>query len=488
MADNSQAFNETLQNAIQLHVSGDVDKAIGLYHNLLDEHPDHPDLWHLLGVAVHQKGDNRLAVQLITMALSIKNDVADYHNNLGMALRGLGQEETAEQSFRSAIRLNPQHTKALGNLASLCRHAGDIASGLDYARQAAAIAGSDPEALNNLGNAQKDAGLVGDSLTSYQRAVELDPDFALAHWNLSLALLSAGRYEEGFREISWRWRWPKFPGRRATFDQQEWAGDNLNGRTLLLYPEQGLGDMLFMLRFAPAPESNGGRIILELPKELIPLAEESHLADEIRCPMGTPSPFDVHAPLMDIPRLCELRGPDLFRTTPYIRAPSHLHLTWKNKLNHYDGLKIGLNWSGNPSSPVEQRRRLPVGQLMSLAEDTRIIWFSLQRGKPPDSPLPADFPIVDTGPASLEDTAGMISALDLVITSDTAVAHLAGALGKPVWVLLHHDPDWRWSNGETTPWYPSARLFRQTSPGDWTPVIAAVRAGLHQHIRAMRDK
>ena len=488
MADSRQAFNTTLDNAVRLHVSGEIDHAIGLYHSLLDEHPDHPDLWHLLGVAVHQRGDNRLAVRLITMALTIKNDVADYHNNLGIALRGLGQEESAERSFRSAIRLNPQHARALSNLASACRNAGDIASGLDYARQAATIAGSDPEAFNNLGNAEKDAGLVGDSLTSYQRAIELDPDFALAHWNLSLALLSTGRFEEGFSEISWRWRWPKFPGRRAAYDQQEWAGDNLNGRTLLLYPEQGLGDMLFMLRFAPAPVSSGSRIILELPEELIPLAEESHLADEILGSTGARSSFDVHAPLMDIPRLCRLSGPDLFRTTPYLRAPSHVHVTWKNKLSHYDGLKIGLNWSGNPSSPVEKRRRLPVNQLVSLAEDTRIIWFSLQRGKTPASPLPADFPIVNTGPASLEDTAGMISALDLVITSDTAVAHLAGALGKPVWVLLHHDPDWRWSSGKSSPWYPSARLFRQTSPGDWTPVIAAVRADLQQQMRAMKNK
>ena len=146
MADPSQAFTATLQNAIQLQVSGDLDQAIGLYYNLLDEHPDHPDLWHLLGVAAMQKGDNRLAVQLIGMALSIKNDVADYHNNLGIALREQGQEEAAERSFRSAIRFNPKHSKALSNLASACRNAGDIVSGLDYARRAAAIAGSDPEA------------------------------------------------------------------------------------------------------------------------------------------------------------------------------------------------------------------------------------------------------------------------------------------------------------------------------------------------------
>ena len=488
MANSGQAFDTALQKAVHLHVSGYVDQAIGLYDTLLDEHPDQPDLWHLLGVAAHQKDDNSLAVQLITTALSIKNDVADYHNNLGMALRGLGKEEAAEQSFRSAIRLNPQHPKALGNLASACRHAGDTAAALDYARQAAIITRSDPEAYNNLGNAEKDAGLIGDSLASYQRAIELDPDFALAHWNLSLALLSAGRFDEGFREMRWRWRWPKFPGRRPSFDQPEWTGEDLKGRTLLLYPEQGLGDMLFMLRFAPGPKSNIGRVILELPEALIPLAEENNLADEILRSGKNRPPFDVHAPLMDIPRLCELRGPDLFRPTPYIKVASHRHVAWQNQLSHYAGLKIGLNWSGNPTSPVEKRRRLPVDQLMALAEDDNIMWFSLQKGQTPASSLPTEFPIIDTGPASLEDTAGMISALDLIITSDTAVAHLAGALGKPVWVLLHHDPDWRWSNGETTPWYPSARLFRQTSPGDWTTVIAAVSANLNQRIRALTDQ
>ena len=488
MADPSQAFTATLQNAIQLQVSGDLDQAIGLYYNLLDEHPDHPDLWHLLGVAAMQKGDNRLAVQLISMALSIKNDVADYHNNLGIALREQGQEEAAERSFRSAIRFNPEHSRALSNLASACRNAGDIVSGLDYARRAAAIAGSDPETLNNLGNAEKDVGLVDDSLASYQKAIDLDPDFALAHWNLSLALLSAGRYEDGFSEMNWRWRWPKFPGRRSSFDQPEWTGNNLNGRTILVYPEQGLGDMLFMLRFVSALKATGGRVILELPETLIPIAEESHLADEIQRPAETRSNFDVHAPLMDVPRLCQLRGPNLFRATPYIRVPMDHYVTWQKKLSQYDGLKIGLNWSGNSNNPVEKRRRLPVDQLMTLAENNKVIWFSLQKGQTPAPPLPVDFPIIDTGPASLEDTAGMINALDLVITSDTAVAHLAGALGKPVWVLLHHDPDWRWYHGKTTPWYPSARLFRQTSPGDWAGVISAARASLSQRVRGMTDQ
>jgi len=474
------SFEDSLQQAVRLHTAGEIDEAIIIYRALLEDHPDHPDLWHLMGVAAHQKDDNDLAISLITTAISLKEDVADYHSNLGMALRGLGRGPDAEASFRTAIELQPAHTKALSNLASTLRTAGEVAPALDYARRAVASNKQDAEALINLGNTEKDAGLLEDAIASYRHAVALTPDFALAHWNLSLALLSAGEYREGFDEMAWRWRWSGFPGRRRTFDQPEWTGDDLAGRTLLIYGEQGLGDTIHMLRFAQAVTRRGGRIILQLPEALCPLAGGRRLADEIIPESDDLPPFDTHAALLDLPRICALEGTDLFSHTPYLQVSSEIKTAWSNKVQAYDGLKVGLNWAGNPASPVEVFRCLPVDDLGPFQAVGGVTWFSLQKGGPPVVPSPDGLSLVETGEAPLEETAGLISALDLVITSDTAVAHLAGALGKPVWVLLHQAPDWKWGQEETTPWYPSAKLFRQSSPGDWAPVISNTAQALAQ--------
>ena len=471
-----QPFDYALQQAIGLHTGGDIDHAVIHYRELLETYPDHPDLWHLLGIAAHQKDDNKLAVDLISSAISLKDDVPDYHNNLGMAFRGLGNERDAEQCFRTALECRPTHTKALSNLASVLRLGGEFAAALKYARRAVATNPNDAEAVNNLGNVEKDAGLLDDAVASYRRSLDLSPNFALAHWNLSLALLSTGHYEEGFEEMAWRWQWSGFPGRRTTFEQPEWDGGNLNGRTVLLYGEQGLGDTLHMLRFSRAVRQNAGRVVLQLPDPILPLAEELELADNIVSPAGALPDFDVHASLMDVPRLCGLQGPDLFMPPPYLMVKPNRKTEWQKRVEVQNGRKVGLNWSGNPANPVEKFRQLPSEQIDRLAELGNVTWFNLQKGDTPAPALATSFPIIDTGPAPLEDTAALIDTLDLVITSDTAVGHLAGALGKNVWVLLHHAPDWRWGQDSQTPWYPSARLFRQPSPGDWASVFDQVCA------------
>ena len=482
MVNPGHAFNKTLQEAIRLHRLGNIDRAINSYYSLLDEHPVQPDLWHLLGVAAHQKDDNSLAVKLIKTAISIKNDVADYHNNLGMALRGLCQDAEAEQVFRDAIELNPMHTKALSNLASILRQKGKTSAALNYARKAVATNEADPEAYNNLGNAEKDAGLLEESVASYRRAIDLAPEFALAHWNLSLALLTTGHYEEGFSEMGWRWRWRNFPGKSRHFDQPQWNGNSFCGQTLFLYTEQGLGDIIHMLRFGLGPKSKGGRVVLEIPKALVSLAQESNIADRI-VQSGNKLPyFDLQASLMDIPRICRLDERELFNSADYLSVPKNQMANWQNQLTQYSGLRVGLNWSGNPENPVEKFRQLPIDLIVNLKSISGVTWFSLQKGDRSAPPLPKFFPIIDTGKGNLENTSGLINALDLIITSDTAVAHLAGALGKRVWVLLHHSPDWKWGLGKTTPWYPSARLFRQTSPSDWDSVFAIVSAELSKMV------
>ena len=483
MPPQSPLIEAALAEAISRHQAGDLSSAGTLYKELLDTHPDHPDLWHLLGVIAHQQNDPELAKTLIGNAIALKDDAADYHNNLGMVNRRLGADDDAETAFRHAVRLNPSHARALANLAALLRGQGEFSAALEYARRAARAAPDDSDVLTNLGNAEKDGGLVEDAVETYRRAVALDPAFALGHWNLSLALLALGAYPEGFAEMGWRWKWKGFPAPRRNFDQPLWTGTPAKTSTLFLHAEQGLGDAIHFVRYGALARPLVNKVILEVPAALADLARRADLADEVIA-QGDPLPdFDIHAPFLDLPGIFETTLKTVPGSVPYLTADPQAVQSWRDRLTTESGdrLKIGLNWRGNADSPVERFRRVPPNMFAPLAAIESCAWYSLQKGEDgaPASELPAALAVIDSGPSPLSESAALIQALDLVITTDTALAHLAGALGKPVWLLLHHAPDWRWGlAGPDCPWYPTARLFRQTTPGDWATVIDALAQAL----------
>jgi len=449
---------DRLTEAIELHQQGALGEAAQLYQEVLDADPENADAWHLLGVAAHQQGKNDLALSLITNAIGLNGEVADFHNNLGQVNRALGEDETADKNYRRALEINPAHVKALNNLAGLLRTTGQFSAAVDYARRAVQAGPEDPETHNNLGNALKDVTWLEDAVQSYRRAIALRPDYALAHWNLSLALLSLGQYEEGFQEMRWRWRWAGFPARAREFAQPHMEDEaELTGKTVLLHAEQGLGDTIHFIRYAALLRQNNMRVVFECPGALMALLEGTDLVDELVCAGDALPEFDAHAALLDLPALLQNQTSPLPAEMPYLAVPTPTADKWRDIVNEQPGYKVGLNWSGNPKSPVEKFRALPPDELNTLAELQGVTWFSLQKAEnQADVPaLPTGFPIIDTGPEALVETAGLIQTLDLVITSDTAIAHLAGALGKPVWVLLHHAPDWRWqSEGRDSSWYP----------------------------------
>jgi len=471
-----------LAQAISLHQAGDLAGAAALYQELLNAYTTHPDLWNLLGVVAHQQNDNELAINLISQAIVLQGDIAEYHNNLGLAQRGRGDAGEAEAAWRNALLLDPSHVKAAANLASLLRWDGRFDEALAVAEQGAAAGSQDVDALNNLGNALKDCGRMDEAIEAYRQVIALAPDFALAHWNLSLALLSVGDYEDGFRQMTWRWQWTGFPGTRPEFDQPLWDGVFNPVETVLMYGEQGLGDTIFALRFAAIARMLVAGVVVQLPDGLVPLTNEA-VADEVISESAPPPAFDSHAALMDLPTLLDITPENMGEAERYLMADDAAVEAWRTRLEEAGGdtLKVGLNWRGNMANPVEKFRHLPLDAMARLAEADGINWVSLQKGEPtPEGEvLPAGLDIVETGPAPLAETAALIEALDLVITTDTAVAHLAGALGKPVWVLLHHAPDWKWGlASDATPWYPTARLFRQANAGDWDGVIRSVLAAL----------
>ncbi len=472
-----------LDDAIRRHREGDLDGAISLYQQLIDADPGDADAWHLMGVAAHQQGKNELAAELIETAISIRPDVADFHSNLGQVHQALGDDIQAEASLRRALDLDPDHTKALSNLAALDRRRGDLESAASHASRAVAMAPGVAEARVNQGNIFRDAGLVNEAIAAYRAAIERKPDYALAHWNLALALLLAGNYPEGFAELGWRWRWSGYASPRRDFGVPQWDGASVDGKTVLIHTEQGLGDAIQLVRYARLVAAKGARVIVECPAPLVPWFETSGIAETIIA-AGMPLPqIDFHVPLFDLPVIFETTLETVPAIVPYLRVDADLRAAQERQLTRYGGWRVGLNWVGNSDSPLEKFRRLPLDHFTALAAMPGIHWVSLQKG--PDAveapPAPGVFKLIDTGPEPIAETAALIDCLDLVITSDTVVAHMAGALGKPVWLALHHAPDWRWGmSGVTSPWYPTARLFRQRIAGDWTDVAEEMRRALER--------
>ena len=468
--------------ALRDHQSGNLAAAIAAYRAILDRDPEIADAWHLLGVALHQTGKSAAARQMIETAIALNDGIADYHNNLGMILAALGERDAAEHTLRHAIRLQPAGGKALANLAGLLRARGALDEAFDLSARAVALAPGDAEAHNNLGNVLKDVLRIDEALDAYDRAIALRGDFALAHWNRALALLSLGRYPEGFAELAWRWRWSGFPSKPRSYPAPLWDGGDLAGKTLFLYPEQGLGDVIQFVRYAAVARAQGARVIVEAPVDLVPLIARADIADVVTANATTAIAhgFDYHAPLLDLPYRFATNLETVPAPTTYLAADSARIGVLKAARRGSGGLRVGLNWSGNPDSPVERFRAPPPDWFRRLADLGDVDWISLQRGPGGDLlPRPSGLAVIETGEGSLDDTAALIAGLDLVVSTDTAVAHLAGALGVPTFLLLHQAPDWRWLPGrpdyrDRSPWYPSMRLFRQEKPGDWGPVIGAV--------------
>ena len=478
-------FNE----AKKCHEFGELTNAARLYQKTLENNPKNADAWHLMGLVAHQKKNNELAVKLIKTAIEINGASADFHSDLGRVYSTLGRIVDAELEYRRAIELNSHHVKALSNLAGLLRITGQFSAAVEYAKMGVLFGPEDPEAHNNLGNALKDIKLPEEAITAYQRAIKLEPDYALAHWNLSLLLLSLERFEEGFEEMMWRWKWDGFPAKLRELDRPRLkvlskTNGELVGKRILLHAEQGLGDTIHFIRYAPLLRDRSAHVIFECPPQLEPLLKGADLVDEITC-SNNDCNFDLHTSLLDLPYLLGTNSNNLPETTPYLNVPIEITEKWKEKTRGIDKFKIGLNWQGNSDSPVEHFRRLSPVDLQPLSSFGGVSWFSLQKGPNHNNAgtLSPDFQIIDTGPDALVETAGLIKNLDLVITSDTAVAHLAGSLDKPVWILLHHAPDWRWTTtGDSSTWYPSARLFRQVKPGEWDTVIKEVISSLKNSI------
>ncbi len=472
------AMAQAMQQAGQLAV------AEGLYRSVLQEMPRLPEAWRELGLLCLLHGRAAEAASCFERLLALLPDEAGAWNNLGLARERAGEADAALTAYEQGLTRAPDHADTLNNFGNLLRARGEHERALTAFDRLLQIEPQAADAHNNRGRVLHELGRTGEAALAYRQAVALAPDYAEAHWNAALNLLLAGDYPAGWQEYEWRWKKESFTSRRRHFRQPQWRGEPLQGRSILLHAEQGLGDTLQFLRYLPRLQALDAELVLEVQPPLKALCAQSF--DGVRVlAQGEALPHtDVHCPLLSLP----LAFGDTLASIPgeqaWLRPEAAALAGWQSRLARVPGPRIGLVWSGSPAHQDDAFRSLPLSAFSPL-QAVEANFVSLQKTlRPTDRQAFEQWPgLVDAGSGlgDFADTAALVAALDLVITVDTSVAHLAGALGVPVWILLSPTPEWRWLQERTdSPWYPSARLWRRTRSTGIAPVMAALVEALQR--------
>jgi tetratricopeptide (TPR) repeat protein len=454
-----------------------LDEAIACYRRALELRPDFPEAHSNLGIALEDQGKPDEAIACYRRALELRPEFVEVHNHLGMVLRDQGKLDEAIACYRRALELRPGYAEAHNNLGNTLKDQGKLDEAIACYRRALELNPGFVEAHTNLGVAFNDRGKLDEAAACYRRALELKPELAEVHLYRSFLSLLSGDFQRGWAEYQWRWKTKVSPPR--DFRQPLWDGRPLEGSTILLHAEQGLGDTIQFVRYAALVQQRGGSVIVECPRPLASLLKSCAGIDRLVA-RGDPLPaFDVQAPLLSLPGIFQTTLDNLPATIPYLFADADLVQRWRQELACLAGLKIGIAWRGSPAHVNDRARSLPLRCFESLARLPGVHLLSLQKGPGVEElqELPSHFPVVELGGRlnDFADTAALLMNLDLLITCDTAVAHLAGALGAPVWVALPLVPDWRWLlDRDDSPWYPTMRLFRQRKLGDWIDVFQEI--------------
>jgi Flp pilus assembly protein TadD len=469
---------------IVLARQGRLGEAVAHYGEALRLWPDYAEAHNNLGLALADSGDCKAAVASYRQALRLRPNYGEAHYNLGLVLAKMARLDEAIASYRQALQFKPDYAEAYNNLGVALGNQDRLEESVASFRQALRLKPDYAEACYNAGTVLTSAGSLRlrerklqEAIAYYQQALLIKPDYAVAHKDLAMAWLRLGNFEQGWPEYEWRWKCPDV--HCPTLAQPRWDGGPLAGRTILLQAEQGLGDTLQFARYAPLVEQHGGKVLLTCQPALFRLLATCPGVDRLLT-TGSPLPdFDVQAPLLSLPGIFRTDLATIPAQVPYLSADPELEHRWRRELELWPGFKIGIAWQGNPAHAQDRQRSLPLAHFEPLARLPGTQLFSLQVGPGAEQLQQIGFPVIDLGsrfnPASFDDAAAAMMALDLVITVDSAIAHLAGALGLPVWVLLAYLPDWRWLlDREESPWYPTMRLFRQDEPGDWNGVVGRV--------------
>ena len=497
--------------AVALAEQQRLEEAIAHFQQALRLRPDFAQAHHNLGVALAQQGRLEESAASIRQALQLKPDYAEAHYNLGNTLSSMNRRDEAAASYRHAIRLKPGYAEAYNNLGLALTEMGQPTAAEVFLKQAARLQPDNALAHNNLGLALADQGKLAEAVASYETALRLRPDYAEVHcnlagvfkdqgnlaaslasyqvalwlnpddastrWNRALALLQHGDFADGWAEYEWRWK--RKQARPRPFREPAWDGSPLAGRTILLWMEQGFGDMLHYIRYARLVRERGGRVVVEAPASLLPLFSTCPGIERLVAEGAELGAFDVQAPLLSLPFLCRTTLETIPADVPYLAVDAERVERWRQRLADIPDFRVGIAWQGNPKYKADRFRSMPLRRFEVLSRLSGVSLVSLQKGPGTEQVAGVrrrfrvhELGEIDEAGGAFLDTAAVMKNLDLVISADTATAHLAGALGVPVWVALASAADSRWLlDRDDSPWYPTARLFRQRQLGDWTPVF-----------------
>jgi tetratricopeptide (TPR) repeat protein len=512
----SSETNAKLQTALAHHAAGRYGDAAQLCQQILQENPETPQALHLLGGIAYLLGQTDRALPLFKAALALTPTDSAILNDLGLALRKLGRLPEALDALQKALSIGPRTALLEGNIGAVLKDLKRPADALRHYDAALALNPTYAAAHNNRGNALQNLGRLQDSLASYIAAIRLAPSYAAAWGNLADTIRSMGRPKDalpfykraleldpnlpdvGFNMQMARLLLGQFPDawngyedrhnrlqpkdRQPHPDTTLWDGTPAPDKRLLLYVEQGLGDTLQFCRLITTIRPRVGWIGLEAQADLIPLLKDLPGLDYIYPKGETPPAFDLHCPLLSLPQRLRLTLDQIPNQAPYLTPPPAPQKKWAERISNLPGLKVGLVWAGNPLHGNDAVRSAPFDVLTPLLDIPGIHFFSLQKGASL-AQLDPTGRVTDLGPdlTDFGETAAAITALDLVIAVDTSVAHLTGALGKPLFLMLPVAVEWRWMLvREDCPWYPTARLFRQSNFGDWHGVVTQIGEALQK--------
>jgi len=494
---NQSSFFYNVGNA--LREQGRLDESVDAYQQTIHIQPDHADAYNNLGNVLKEQGKLDESIDAYQKAIEHQPQFSGAHNNLGVALQEQGKLEESIEVYQKAIEIQPDHANAYYNVGNALREQGRLDESIDAYQKAIEIQPDHADAYNNLGNVLKEQGKLDESIDTYQKAIEIQPDHADAHKNLGIILLLKGNLSQGWKEYGWRWKCDDIISRNRDFPQPSWDGTNLNGKSILVWAEQGIGDEIMFTSILPTLSQMTEKTIIECNLRLVPLFQRSFPQIQFFSRQNLPHPhlldenIDYQIPMGGLGRWLRT-DEDSFEWSKqsYLTACTNRSAKIRKRYQKLAGgrMLVGISWK---STGINQRRALLKSTVLedwtSILSQQDCYFINLQYGdvkeeltqlqQQTDLIIYQDEKIDSL--RNLDDFAAQVSALDLVISTSNTTVHVAGALGKPVWTLLSYVPDWRWMlEREDTPWYPSMRLFRQSETGDWPGIFVQVNSALEQ--------
>lgn len=475
---------EAINNiGIALSYSGQYQRALEKYDRILEIMPDHCDARFNRGNALLKLMRYQEAIVDYCKVLELNPNHVEAMNNIGIALYELGQYGQAVDRHNLALKIKQDHIDAWYNRGNALLKLRRYDDAIDSYKQVLKINSVHADSFNNIGIGLHALGRLDKALQYYNQALDIQSDHAGAQFNSSICYLQLGNFIEGWKRYEWRWKNNNIKDKPRCYPQPLWLGNEcLQGKSILLYGEQGLGDFLQFCRYVKLIADQGGKVILEVRAPLFRLLTCLEGVSKLIVEGDTLPVFDFHCPLMSLPLAFKTDLASIPKNVPYLFAEDERRLYWQERL-HGRGLKVGINWQGNPKAEIDEGRSFALNYFNRLAQipDIRLISLQKNEGTEQLKSMPEGMDVLvlgdnfDVGQDAFCDSAAVIKNLDLVVTSDTAIAHLAGALGSPVWLLLKQVPDWRWMlYGEDSPWYPTMRIFRQKKRDDWEAIFDEV--------------